>query len=218
VVGWHVDHPDVDDVRTSDELGMARTVQHLVDLGHRRIAHLQGGPGLIALARREAYVDAMRVRGLGSHIQVVPCDGEDQIDGQRATRAIMAGGQDLPTALVAFNDDIAAAAISVLAQQGIDVPGDMSVVGFDDGALARTPGIDLTSVRQVPHEMARRAVDRIVERSAGEQVLEREIVFDPHLVVRSTSAPVARHEPDTAAELVGDLGVADRAGGTSGKG
>ena len=100
------------------------------------------------------------------------------------------GARDLPTALVAFNDDIAAAAISVLAQQGIDVPGDMSVVGFDDGALARTSGIDLTSVRQVPHEMARRAVDRIVERSAGEQVQEREIVFEPELRVRSSTGPV----------------------------
>ena len=214
MVGWRVDHPDVDVVRTSDELGMTSAVQHLVELGHRRIAHLQGGSGLLAIARRDAYMDAMRVRGLGSQIQVMPCDGEDQIDGQHATRTIVTSGHELPTALIAFNDDIAVAAINVLTQQGIDVPGDISVVGFDDSALASGHGFDLTSVQQTPREMAQRAVARLVERSNGAEVKEREIVFDPELIVRSTSGPTARHEPDTAAELVADLGVADRAGGT----
>lgn len=188
-MGWHVDHPEVDVVRTSDEHGMALAVRHLVGLGHRRITHLQGGTGLIALARRAAYVEAMRAHDLESQVSIVRCDGEDQIDGQRAVWAMLNEGGPLPTALLAFNDDIAAAAMNVLAQQGIAVPGEVSVVGFDDGPLARSPGIDLTTVPQQPQEMARLAVDRLVARSDGTMVTEREIVLEPELLERSTTGP-----------------------------
>jgi DNA-binding LacI/PurR family transcriptional regulator len=191
VVGWQVDHPGVDIVRTSDDHGMALAVRHLVDLGHRKVAHLQGGTGLIALARREAYAQAMRDHGLEAELRVVPCDGEDQLDGQRAARALLEQGGDLPTALIAFNDDIAAAAMSVLAQEGIRVPGDVSIIGFDDSALARSPGIDLTSIQQIPQAMARLAVERVVARSSGVPVDGREIVLEPELVVRATTGPVA---------------------------
>ena len=60
VVGWQVEHPDVDSVRTDDDHGMELAVRHLVELGHSKIAHLQGGTGLIAIARRDAYEQAMR--------------------------------------------------------------------------------------------------------------------------------------------------------------
>jgi len=189
VVGWHVDHPDVDIVRTSDEHGLGLAVRHLVGLGHRRIAHLQGGTGLIAVARRDAYVAAMRELGLDEEIRVVVCAGEDQLDGQHAARALLDEGRKLPTALTAFNDDIAAAAMGVLAQHGIDVPGDVSIIGFDDSALARSPEVDLTSVQQVPQQMARLAVERIVARSRRDEVADREIVLEPELIVRSSTGP-----------------------------
>ncbi len=192
VMGWHVDHPDVDIVRTSDDHAMTLAVKHLADLGHRRIAHLQGGSGLIAVARRDAYLQAMRAHGLGSEIRFVVCEGEDQLDGQRATRALIAQDQDLPTALIAFNDDIAAAAMSVLAQEGISVPGDVSIIGFDDSELARSVGLELTSIQQVPQEMGRLAVERIIARSEGAPVESREIVLEPELVVRATTGPVPR--------------------------
>jgi DNA-binding LacI/PurR family transcriptional regulator len=189
VMGWHVDHPDVDIVRTSDEHGMALAVQHLVDLGHRRIAHLQGGDGLVAVARRDAYVKAMRAHRLTKEIRVVRCDGEDQLDGQRAARAMLDDDAELPTAVVAFNDDIAAAAMSVFGQQGIDVPGEVSIIGFDDSVLAHGPVIDLTSVQQIPHEMARLAVDRVIARTADDAVPDRELVLEPELIVRSSTGP-----------------------------
>jgi DNA-binding LacI/PurR family transcriptional regulator len=189
VVGWHVDHPDVDIVRTSDDRAMSLAVEHLVELGHRRIAHLQGGTGLIAICRRDAYLAAMRSQRLHSEARVVVCEGEDQLDGQRATRDLLAQGQ-LPTALIAFNDDIAAAAMSVLAQEGISVPGQVSIIGYDDSALAREAGLELTSIKQVPQEMGRLAVERIIARADGVSVQEREIVLEPELVVRATTGPV----------------------------
>lgn len=190
VVGWHVDHPDVDIVRTSDAHGYALAVDHLVGLGHRRIAHLKGGAGLVSLARERAYVDAMRAQGLANQVQVYDCGGEDQLDGQHAVAAMLSSTSPLPTAFIAFNDDIAAAAMGVLAHQGIDVPGDISVVGFDDSALARSPEIDLTSVQQKPQDMARLAVERVIARSVGRPIDDREIVLEPDLIVRATTGPV----------------------------
>jgi len=189
VVGWHVDHPEVDVVRTSDEHGLELAVAHLVSLGHRDIAHLQGGTGLVALARREAYLAAMRRHRLSAHIDVIECEGEDQLDGQRAARALLDRDRPLPTGITAFNDDIAAATVSVLGQQGIDVPGRVSVVGFDDGVLAATPGLELTSVRQEPLELARYAVDRVIARTSNGQVADREVVLQPTLTVRTTTGP-----------------------------
>ena len=66
VVGWHVDDPAVDVVRTSDEHGMAQAVDHLVGLGHRRIAHIDGGDSVIAVSRREGYAKAMQAHGLAA--------------------------------------------------------------------------------------------------------------------------------------------------------
>ena len=171
---------------------MALAVEHLIGLGHHRIAHLDGGSGLVAASRRNAYAQAMHSHGLQKEIRVVPCDGEDQLDGQVATRAMLEAPIELPSALVAFNDDLAAAAMNVLAQQGLNVPGDISVIGIDDGPVARSPGFDLTSVQQLPQEMARLAVERIVARTDGSDVEHREVVLEPELCIRSSTGPADR--------------------------
>lgn len=193
-MGWHVDHPDVDVVRTSDQHGMWLAVAHLAELGHERIAHLQGGNGLVAVSRAEGYLAAMRSFGLESSIRIVAAEGESQLEGQRAAQQLFPQGEPLPTGIIAFNDDLAAAAMTVLMQQGIDVPGDVSVVGFDDSALARSPVLNLTSVTQSPREMGRLAVQRIIERADGHPIANREIVLEPELRVRATTGPV----PSTA--------------------
>lgn len=191
VVGWHVDHPDVDVVRTSDEHGMAQAVQHLVDLGHRRIAHIDGGASSIAASRRDGYLKAMQAHGLGSYIRIVP-GGQTQLDGQRAARVLLEEG-GLPTALVAYNDDTATAAMGLLAQSGIEVPTRVSVVGWDDSEAAALSPIGLTSIAQQPDELARLAVERIVARIEGRRVEDRELVLEPELRVRSST----REAPET---------------------
>ena len=190
VIGWQVDHPAVDVVRTSDELGMGQGVAHLVALGHRKIAHIDGGRGLIATSRRRAYRRAMRRHGLESDIRIYH-GGETQLDGQRAARTMLDEG-DLPTAIVAFNDDEAVAAMGVLSQGGVDVPGRVSVIGWDDSDVARLSHVDLTSVAQQPLEMARLAIERIVARTERYSVEGRETVLEPHLVVRSSTGPPTR--------------------------
>jgi DNA-binding LacI/PurR family transcriptional regulator len=186
VLGWHVDHPAVDVVRTSDEHGMLQAVHHLAELGHTRIAHIDGGSDLIATSRRDGYIQAMQASGLGAEIRIVS-GGQSQLDGQHAARALLEE-EDLPTAIVAFNDDIAVAAMGLLAQQGILVPEQLSIVGWDDSEMAALSPLGLTSVAQHPYEMAHLAIDRLVGRIEGEQADRRDIVLEPELNVRASTA------------------------------
>jgi DNA-binding LacI/PurR family transcriptional regulator len=187
VVGWHVEHEAVDVVRTSDEDGMRLAVEHLVGLGHTRIAHIDGGPQLISEQRRAAYVETMRAAGLAAHVRVVP-GGESQLDGLRAAQEMLGAGA-LPTAVVAYNDDIAVAAMNALTQHGVRVPEDVSLVGWDDSEIARLSQVDLTSVAQDPHRLAALAVERVVSRSEGRVVEHRALVLPPELRVRSSTGP-----------------------------
>ena len=187
VVGWHVDHPRVDVVRTSDEAGMAAAVDHLVAEGHRRIAHLDGGETLIGQSRRAGFVAAMSRHGLQDSALVVP-GGQAQIDGQRAALRLLEADVR-PTALIAYNDDTALAAMGVLAQQGIAIPDDLSVVGWDDSQLAALSLVGLTSVIQEPGRLAGLAVARVIDRINQRRVADREIVLQPQLRVRASTAP-----------------------------
>ena len=188
VIGWRVTDPSVDVVRTSDDEGMRRAVDHLVGLGHRDIAHVDGGPGPVATARRRAYRAAMRRHDLDAHVRVIR-GGDNQYDGARATPLLL-DGANLPTAVIGYNDDVAAGLLESFARVGVRVPDDVSVVGWDDNALARLPHLDLTTVRQDAVEMSRLAVERSVERLRGDPVAKRELILSPELVVRgSTAAP-----------------------------
>jgi DNA-binding LacI/PurR family transcriptional regulator len=186
VVGWQVHHWAVDVVRTSDDHGMAQAVGHLVRLGHRDISHIDGGGTVISASRRAGYESAMRAHNLESFIRVVP-GGPAQIDGQRAARALLAEGE-LPTALVTYNDDTAVAAMGLMAQQGIEIPRRLSVIGWDDNATAQLSPVGLTSVAQQAGEMARLAIERLADRIKRRKVDDREIVLQSELRVRSSTA------------------------------
>lgn len=185
-VTWPVATASVDVVRTDDEAGMRQAVEHLLDLGHRRIIHVDGGGGPVPASRRRAYRAALTRRGLAAEVRVVR-GGASQEDGFGAARALLAEG-DLPTAIIAYNDDVAAGVVEALVGGGVPVPARVSVVGWDDSSLARLPHLDLTTVRQDAEEMTRLAVERSVARIQRDPVSDREQVLAPELVVRGSTA------------------------------
>jgi DNA-binding LacI/PurR family transcriptional regulator len=188
VVGWTVDDATVDVVRTSDDEGMGLAVDHLVGLGHRRVLHVDGGDGPISAARARGYASAMRRHDLDDHVRVVR-GGINQEDGAAAARLLLDEGT-LPHAVVAYNDDVAAGLLESFSTAGVEVPADVSIVGWDDSSLARLPHLDLTTVHQDAAEMTRLAVERSVARLDGGPVTHRDLVLPPRLVVRgSTAAP-----------------------------
>lgn len=185
-VGWQTRDPTVDVVRTSDDEGMRLAVDHLADLGHRRILHVDGGTGPVSASRRRGYRAAMRRRGLGEEARVVR-GGISQEDGSGAARLLLTE-DSLPTAVIAYNDDVAAGLIESLGGAGVSIPDKVSVVGWDDSSLARLPHIDLTTIRQDADVMTRLAVERSVARIHDDPVTDREQVLSPKLVVRGSTA------------------------------
>jgi DNA-binding LacI/PurR family transcriptional regulator len=129
----------------------------------------------------------MRRRGLGAEIRVVG-GGINQEHGFGVARALRGEG-DLPTAIIAYNDDVAAGLVEALVGGGVPVPERISVVGWDDSSLARLPHLDLTTVRQDVEELTRLAVQRSVTRIQGDPVSGREQVLSPELIVRGSTAP-----------------------------
>ncbi|MFV0253320.1 MAG: LacI family DNA-binding transcriptional regulator [Beutenbergiaceae bacterium] len=188
VIGWHVDDPTVDSVYTSDAQGIDTAIAHLSDLGHRRIAHIDGGDGLIAQSRRACYMASMRSRGLADGIEVYS-GGETQLAGQRAALELIHGPQR-PTAVLCYNDDVAVAAIPILEHHGLSVPGDVSVVGWDDTALAQVSPVPLTTVRQEPAMLAEAAFSRLIARIDGmvEENGTADVVLEARLMVRGSTA------------------------------
>ena len=184
VVGWHVDDPTVDVVRTSDEHGMARAVDHLVALGHSRIAHIDGGENMIGISRRNGYQHAMRERGLAAYIQVVP-GGQTQLDGQRACASAAGGGRpadrsDHVQRRHRSRSDRAAGRSTTSTCPASS----RSSAGTTPQVAALSP-VGLTTVVQQPAEMARLAVERIVARIEGRRIEGHEIVLEPDLQLRS---------------------------------
>ena len=174
----------VDVVRTDDADGLRRAVDHLAALGHRRIAHVDGGRAPGAADRRRGYRDAMRHHGLDEHVLVVP-GGLTEQDGATAARALIA---TRPTAVTVFNDRVATGVLHLLSQAGRRVPDDVSVVGYDDSSLARRTHVGLLTVAQDTATMAGHAVRRAIDRIEGVAGDRRHLVVAPRLVVRGTTA------------------------------
>ena len=189
VIGRRVRAAGVDVVRAADDTGVELAVDHLAGLGHRRIAYLDGPRGPIATVRRQGFRAAMR-RLHGSLTPLVLSAGDTEAAGERAVAALL--GDELPTALVAFNDRCALGALDRLRRTGVSVPGQVSLVGYDDSPLARLGVVGLTTVSQDPEAMAAAAIRAAVGRLDRPAAPSVDVVLAPRLVVRTTSGPISR--------------------------
>jgi DNA-binding LacI/PurR family transcriptional regulator len=182
VVGRQVALDSVDVVRPADDIGVAAALDHLITLGHLDIAFVEGGMGAGATTRRRGYRTAMRRAGLTA--RVIPGDHTEE-GGIRAGRALAAGA--MPTAVVASNDRCAVGLLDAFLRAGVDVPGAVSVVGYDDSTLARLAHIDLTTVNQDAPAQARHAVAAAVSRLDDGRTERVEVVLEPRLVIRGST-------------------------------
>jgi DNA-binding LacI/PurR family transcriptional regulator len=189
VIGRRMPAAAVDVVRAADDQGVALAVGHLAALGHRDIAFVDGGRGTIASDRRRGYRQAMRHLGRAGWVRVIPGSHAEKA-GTRAAATLFAAGRP-PTAVVASDDHCAVGLLDALARRGLRVPGSVSVVGYDDSALARLAHVDLTTVSQDARQQAEQAIVLAVDRLENGRPTPREVVLTPRLVVRSTTAPPA---------------------------
>ncbi len=174
----------VDAVRSDDALGAALAVDHLAALGHRAVSFLDGGRAPGAAERRGGIRRAAAATGIA--VTVLP-GGLSEREGAAAARAMLE--KDLPTAVFAFNDRCALGVIDVFLRAGISVPGDVSVIGYDDSPLAGLAHVDLTTVGQDSATLADLAVARAITRIEDPPATTVDEVCEPKLVVRGSTAP-----------------------------
>jgi LacI family transcriptional regulator len=166
--------------------------RHLIELGHQRVGFIAGHPHQSVSAPRLAgYQDAVRELGADAAPELVVQGMFNYRSGLDAAETLLAL-PERPTAIFASNDDMAAAAVAVAQRLGLDVPGDITVAGFDDTALATTIWPALTTVRQPTMEMAEAAVQCVVRRIQalrdGEPAPAEHEIVDFTLVRRQSDA------------------------------
>ncbi|MFF4952093.1 LacI family DNA-binding transcriptional regulator [Streptomyces chattanoogensis] len=189
VGGLDAPDPATPTVWADDARAMARVLDHLHALGHRRIAHVAGMP---ALAHTERRIRSLRTeadrRGLDArHVRSVTTDYSDA-EGAEATRRILDAAEP-PTAVIYDNDVMAVAGASVAAERGIAVPGGLSIVAWDDSALCRVTHPRLTALVRDTPGFGRLAAQELLAVLDGGPVrtVQGEL---PHLEAReSTGAP-----------------------------
>lgn len=173
-----------DVVVNDDYAGATMATRHLIDLGHRRIAHLQG-PGRIGELRMQGYRDTMSAAGL-SGLVTVTFGGMNEDTGYPAARELLSAAPP-PTAVVAFNDMTAIATLSAADDLGLAVPGDVSVTGYDDTSLARMRHLSLTSVDNGNFAVGLQAGRFLIERLADPNLSPRRHTVTTELHVRTSS-------------------------------
>ncbi len=177
----------IDDHRAAYEM-----TRHVLALGHQRIGFITGHPNQSASAKRlQGYRDAMAEAGAGADDELVAPGLFSYRSGLDAAERLLALPQR-PSAIFAGNDDMAAAAVAVCHRQGLDVPGDITVVGFDDTAIATTIWPELTTIRQPIAEMSRSAMEMLIRQvraqRAGSDEPVSHLVLEHQLVRRQSDA------------------------------
>lgn len=194
MLGRHDKSMHFDTIVNDDMRGGAMAVDHLVQLGHRRVWHVTMDPEFLNnvptaphTVREQGYRQGMQSHGLDQHtrvIHVLPTEDSTY----RAVLGIL-DEEPPPTALFIGHDELAMGALRALSERGL-TPKDVSIIGYDDADLAGHPLISLTTINQGARSVGASAGRMLLERIAG-RTEPRHEVLAPELVVRDTTHPPA---------------------------
>ena len=185
-------HLPVDSATADDRLGMQLSVEHLVGLGHTRIAHLAGPLDYsTGLDRYDSFHETMHAAGLEPDPELVlVAEAFTESEGARLCGQLIGEGRRF-TAIAAANDLIALGCYDVFAERGVRCPDDVSVIGFNDMPFAARFQPPLTTIRIPHYEIGKAAAQLMLERLQDGGSPPREIMLEPSLVVRGSTAPVS---------------------------
>jgi DNA-binding LacI/PurR family transcriptional regulator len=173
-------------IDADNEMGARRAVEHLIELGHTRIAHLAGPRNVPnAVDRRLGYENALAAHGLLQNREYLIQASFQEEGGYRAAKDALSR-QPNPTALFVSNDIAALGALRACRDLGLSVPENVAIVGYDDSpvcTLARPP---LTTMRQQAVEMGRAAVKMVMSINDGQPISSRHLLFPAELVIRES--------------------------------
>lgn len=193
-------------VALDDERAARRATEHLLALGHTRIAFVGGveGLGWMTVDRRRllGYRTAMAEAGLEAHIVHIPCP-VTLPGGYSAAVDLLGDARRTATGIIGVCDEVAIGAVIAARRLGIQVPADLSVVGIDDHEYAEM--FSLTTLQQRPHDQGAAAVDLLASHIEDPRLAPRTVSLQARLIVRSSTAAV---DPQTSA-IVADTGLLD---------
>ena len=180
----------VSSATADDRLGMRLAVEHLLSLGHIRIAHLAGPLDYsTGLDRHDSFLETMRAAGLEPDPELVlVAEAFTESEGTRLCGKLMDRDHEF-TAVAAANDLLALGCLDVFAERGRRCPEEISVVGFNDMPFAARFQPPLTTIHIPHYEIGKAAGELMLERLQEGDSPPREIRLEPHLVVRESTAP-----------------------------
>ncbi|UJG57460.1 LacI family transcriptional regulator [Bacillus paralicheniformis] len=178
----------LDVVVIDDFMGGYLATRHLISLGHKTIACIAGdGSTTGEKDRLKGFQKAMDEAGIKVNESLIAGTGFSLECGKKAAAQIFES--NIPTAVFAMNDVLACGVIQTAREWGLQVPTDLSVIGFDNTFLAEMTDPPLTTVSQPIEEMGRRAAELLAEEISGEKSSKNKIILMPELVVRQSTAP-----------------------------
>lgn len=183
------DDPDIFVVNADELAGGRIATEHLVQIGHRRIAHLAGDPKVASSEpRRCGYLAALAAAGLPIDEALIAPAGFSAPDGYAAMKLLLEMPPNRrPSAVFAANDLCADGALRALQEAGIRVPQEMAVVGYDDTWFATMTQPQLTSVCMPIHAMGVAATQMLIARVEGREIAQRQVVLPVTLSIRSST-------------------------------
>jgi DNA-binding LacI/PurR family transcriptional regulator len=173
----------VDDARAVDH-----AYSHLRSLGHTQIGLLLGGRDHVPSGRKLAAYEALRREHSPSGSDFVERAMFTMEGGQAAGHHLIERGA---TGIICASDVLALGVVRAARKEGLSVPGDVSIIGFDDSPLMTCTDPPLTTVRQPIEAMGRDAVELLISQISGSLVSSEELLFEPELVVRASTGPVS---------------------------
>jgi DNA-binding LacI/PurR family transcriptional regulator len=183
-----LDSPDVPRVQVDNALGAQMATEHLLELGHSRIAHVAGATELaISRERTRGYRAALSASGIVPDPQLT-CSGRFTEEGGYEAAQVLLHLDPPPTAIFAANDLSAIGVLKAVVESGRNVPEDVSVIGFDDLRLSAFTIPALTTIRQPAREIGERATDLLLELCHQRPVVQLSHLLAPTLVVRGSTA------------------------------
>jgi LacI family transcriptional regulator len=184
--------PDMATIRIDNEAAAREITEHLLSLGHRRFGFIKGHPNqTVSEQRLNGFLAALADAGISNDAIHVEQGYFTYRSGLEAAEKILAANPQ-PTAIFAANDDMAAATAALVHRLGLDVPTDISIVGFDDTPMAAAVWPALTTIHQPVADMARAAVDLVLDEIRRKRLgtgAPKQLLHPYTLIVRESSGP-----------------------------
>jgi len=187
VIDRHLECATVDTILVDNRLGGMLAVEHLLQRGHRAIAHIAGSPrNFTARVRKAAWAETLAAHGLSVPAEFLWWGDNRQESGAAGAEALLSLPQP-PRAIFVGNNLMAAGALEAIHRRGLKVPDDIALVGFDDPPWARALSPALTTIRQPTQEIGRRAVALLLQRLIDPRAPVQRLILAPELMIRSST-------------------------------